>query len=1017
MRAAAGANDGTWAEYLEWNDAVAQVLYPMTDASLPVYMDMEVAELQKIAEYARDESGDPRKALTRAVRAASVHKGKIDLGALVQRTAAWSRTKDRNMPPPCLAFLAVTALAAEDMGITDDDIAGNAYYARLARLLGLPDADTRLRQQYANHAEFLWRCLNRWLDDLDGARGIPTAYALTFRYVGLPMSQALVREGDRQKFPVMFAQFGLSPGMHLAPEDLITYLDVWLGSEQSSASNNLRHLWERPATRERIATVAAVELANWDGTIGDESAVTVGGTPLATRATLVANVRSGFIEQSLGLSLGLRPLTGDMDGKMEVLSTDGSWIDIGFAPGTAGLWRTSYNQAIDFGSILEGVVRLRHAAEPVIEYKRFPRTVIPLVYDELQSAFVESERLQIGADSLVLVRTVSNETKVKTKAADEVERVLAACARPGYRRIDILNGLPPGWALFKDVQLFGSPETHLNELVPLARNKLTLAGGLRIPSKIRKWSTHSPPEVRAAVQSELELLVTLSEATSELVLHEWKSHTGSLVASLSDANLPDGDYRVSLYTGKKSTPIQQSSIRLRSSADVDTSWENAPRLAYVLTDPVGILTATEVRSESEMFIDGLATNGDLNVQPIRKASSKVVWNSSRQVVSRPTIQVGTPDPKSCIVTGAHHFVLPTYYGKTAAKFIEGECKSCAMVKRFPTWPRNRWQKKSDSTADSLLSIDELESVEEQAGPNWDAALDALMHLGGGSISTLESIALQLEGSLLFVDTFIRTLEGLGHIAVERNELFQATRWEISPSCIGETTQGTFRLTGFWPPQDADEVKTRLSEFGTELAVVSERAGPSVQCFTHRMSDVASTLEKVLPRFAIVTHTGLAILSSLPTLSAVARALTRVPMPGFQSAERFDLQTANWVRSTDPYAPGAYRLRRGFESVYVYRSPDDVSAGFACIAPVHLVKHLAANDADVTLAGFSNKSRAVFVPRGCDLPGLYARALIAMSGRVPITTLAPSKDGKKRKCLVYRCVEQQAADILVTLLST
>lgn len=281
---------GAWEEYLRWNDAVAEILYPVIDPAVPVYMDMESAELQSIADHVGVRGGDPRDALTRVVRAISIDRaGHINFAPLIQHTKAWTRKKNRKEPPPCLGVLAVTALAAEQMGNVEDDIAGSAYYARLARLLGLPDNDSRLRQQYSKHAEFLWRCLNSWLDDLDGERGIPTAYALTYRYVGLPMSQALVREGERRKFPVMFAQLGLSPGMHMAPEDLVSYLDQWLGSEHSAASTNLRRLWARASTRERIATIAAVELANWDGLIADGSATSVGGTSLATRAMVVAN--------------------------------------------------------------------------------------------------------------------------------------------------------------------------------------------------------------------------------------------------------------------------------------------------------------------------------------------------------------------------------------------------------------------------------------------------------------------------------------------------------------------------------------------------------------------------------------------------------------------------------------------------------------------------------------------------------------------------------------------------------
>ena len=1010
--------NNAWAKYLTWNDAVADVIYPPSDDALPAYMDMETAELLRIAEQAGYTGGEPHEGLIDAVRAVTVDSiGQVDLQPLVRQTGSWSRKKERKVPPPSLAFLAVTALAAEAMGNTDDDIANNAYYARLAKLLGRPVDDQRLRHQYSAHAEFLWRCLNSWLEGLDGERGIPTAYALTWRYVGLPMSQALVREGDRQKLPAMFAQFGLSPGMQIAPEDLTGYLDHWLSSDSSPASAALKRLWGRQATHERIATVAAVELANWDGTIEDGSVLSIGGTTLATKAMVIANLRYGFMDSSLELSLGLRPLTSDMNGEMQVRSTTGSWLDIGFSPGTAGLWRIAYNQAVDFGSMLEGAVLIRHSGGDATEYKRFPRTVIPLVYDELQSAFVESERLQIGADSILLVRTVAAETKVKTSVVDEVERVLNAAARPGFQRIDSLNGLPQGWALFKDVQLFGAPTTHLNELVPLARNKLTIAGGLRIPSKIRKWSSLSPPEVRAAVQSEPHLKVTLAESATDEVLFQWQSETGVLVARLVDAGLGDGDYRVSLYTGTKSNPIQQSSIKLRSSLETDTMWEFAPRLTYSLETPLGVLSASELDKDASTFVDGLVSDGDADVEPTVKATAKVSWSGSKQVIKPSLIQIGTPDPKSCIVTGAHHIILPTYYGKTAAKFVDGECKSCGMVKRFPAWPKYKWNTKRVNASDEFISVHELEAVDEHTHPNWNAALDALMHLGGGTMSSLQSIALQLEGSLVFVDTFVKTLESLGHIAVERDDQFRVTRWEISPSCIAETTTASYRFAGFWPQAFVDGVSEQVDKLEANLAVDTERDGPS----TYEISNVdrvdALTLNAAEPSIAIVTDAGALMMRALPRLSTVGEALPRISMPGYQSAERFDMSTASWVATGDPFVPGAYRLRRGFESMYVFRSEDDVSAKTAALAPVHLVKHLAANDAKKTLVAYQKKSDTIFVPRGSDLPGLYGRALVAMSGHAPSGGKVSLNDGPKRHCVLYKNVERESADLLVTLLTT
>lgn len=1016
MRTTAGITASDWEHYLRWNDAVAEVIYPIGSEALPSYMDLEEAELCSIAELAGHAGGEPAKALAEAVRAVTVDKnGNFRLARLDASTKLWARKKDKQ-PPPCVAFLAVTVLAAEDMGDSEEDLAPTAYYARLARMLGLPDNDTALRRRYRARTEYLWRSLNTWLEDLNGERGLPTAYALAHRYVGLPMSQALVREGDRRKFPLMFAQFGLSPGMQIAPEDLIGYLENWLTTEDSPAPANLRRLWRRTTSHERIAAVAAVELANWDGVI--EGAAPTTATTLTSRAVVVANLRTGFMNSSLDISLGLRPLRADMNGQMEVRASDGSWLPITFSPGTAGLWRTAHTQTVDFRSMLEGMVRIRHADDDGgTEYKHFPRTVIPLVYDELQSAFVESERLQLGVDSVLLVHGVA-QTQVKTAVVNTVQTVLEEAARPGFQRVDQLDGVPEGWVLFTGVQLFAAPSnTSLNELVPLARNQLTIAGGLRIPSRIRKWSTLNPPEVRATVQSESNLRVVLTDAASEQVICEWTSHTGVLVGCLRGIELADGDYQVALFTGSRTNPVQQASIKLRSSENVDVLWPSAPRLTYGLSQPLGAISASS--TQDEIYVDGLVATGESHVAPTVAASSEITWAAEQLGRVPNTIQIGTPDPKSCIVTGAHYIELPPYLGGHAPKFIDGVCKYCGLVKRFPGWlPRNPWQGKKKGTIAPAVVVHDLAAVEEQAGPDWDAAVDALMHLGGGPISSLESIALQLEGSSLFVDNFVRRLEALGHIAVERSpdDGWRPTRWKISSSCLAQRSDGTYRLTGFWPLRLRDEISKKASELGGQVVSQSAADGPTTISVTDINIEDVALLTNDDDSVSVANDAGLRILQTLPRLSAVAEALPRTVMPGFQSAERFDVASASWHPSGDLASPGAYRLRRGFETKYVYRSRADVERGIAAVAPVRLCKHLAANTSGISLAGYGARSRTLLLPNGCDLPGLYGRAVVAMSGRLPARKKVTVKD-RKRTCLVYPHVNADAADLLVTLLTT
>ncbi|WP_280760874.1 hypothetical protein [Prescottella agglutinans] len=974
-------------------------------------MDLEDEVVRLIAAAAHEDVADPEKALAAAVQAVTIDEHGFSLANVSSRTRRWSVRSVE--PPPCLAFLALTVVAAEGMGNTDEGLASTAYYARLARLLGLNDNDSALRRHYQRDAELLWKRVNRWLENLEGERGVPTAFALTHRYVGLPMSQALVREADRQRFPAMFSQFGLSPGMRLAPDDVATYLGMWLTAESSTATANLRRLWKRSDSHDRIAAIAAVELANWDGVQQGSVA-----TPTAGRALVIANMRTGFLGSSLDLSLGIRPISENMDGHMEVLETSGHWSAISFIPGTAGLWRTGYTEEIDFGSMLEGLVRLRNVGgDGGTEYKRHPRQVVPLIYDELQSAYVQAERMQLGVDSLILVRALGAGTDA-ANAVDEVSRVLGSCARPGFSTMDSIDGLPTGWVLFSSIQMFVAPaagSTRFNELVPLARNQLTVAGGLQIPSRIRKWSTMRPPEVRATVQGENQLRVTLTDAEDETELRAWESATGSLVAPLSELDLFDGDYQISLFAGSKKTPIQQISIRLRSGDAIDDfMWNRAPRLNYILDTPMGAVTASEGEAE-EIVVDGLNCDGTADITSTEVATSTVFWNKPREPRQATRVSIGTPDPKSCVATGAHRIQLPPAYGGNAPKFIEGECTSCGLVKRYPGWlPRHRRSTipHPGESSDPQISVNELPAVAE-AKVDWDAALDTLVHLGGGSFSSLDNVARQLEGSALFVDSFTRALEALGHIAVERDQRLRPMRWELAPSCLAQTASGQYRLTGRWCRESIVSIELR---YGTDVLSRSEpTTGPNERLLAPLGADELQSIAD-LEAGTVIEEAGPTLLAALPRLSDVASALQRVSMPGFESAERFDLRSATWVPTGDPSSPGAYRIKRGFENVYVYRDEDDVANGVGAITGAHLAKHLAANATGRTFAFYVETSEAILAPLGCELPGLYERAAVAFSGHLPSSKSVRIAQ-QKRTCLLYPSIDRASADLLVTLLTT
>ena len=105
--------------------------------------------------------------------------------------------------------------------------------------------------------------------------------------------------------------------------------------------------------------------------------------------------------------------------------------------------------------------------------------------------------------------------------------------------------------------------------------------------------------------------------------------------------------------------------------------------------------------------------------------------------------------------------------------------------------------------------------------------------------------------------------------------------------------------------------------------------------------------------------------------------------------------------------GAYRLSN-FSRTYCLRSTADVEAGSIAIANVQIVKHVANAWAGDPLAGYHEPTSSILVPRGADLPGLYARAAVVSSGRGPDSTSF---------ALQYRDVPREVADVLHAKLSS
>jgi len=937
----------------------------------------------------------------------------------VERLRAWRAkakvARDRRDEvgfPPAVALLAVLTLAAEAME-GDAGHAAHAYYPRLCELLQVSDAAARhrLESAYRRHAELLWSSLNEWLSAADGKYGLPTAYALSHRYIGLPISQALVRTADRRRLPQMFRQLGLPPGSEVSPGDMVPLIEAWIRQNPCPASKSMQSLWSRPAARERIASVAAVELSLWDGSGGapDDDGVEQVGEILVVallrrfpRAQLelsfLADLRSSIPPRTLtALSAPGRP-------ELEMVPVDGRRV------------RPRGAAAVDPGSLVQGMLQLRDPASGK-EASRRPRRVVPLRHDELLNAYVESERVQLGEDVLLLV-------KDDAALRQDVTQSLRQVARPGFQEHVSLPGLPEGWVVVTDVQVFASlpaepTRSDLNALVPLLSSQLALAGGLRLPGRVRKWSSLRPPEVRAVVQEARTLQLTMTPLGNAegagAKTRSWVSQQPSLVVELSEQNLPDGDYELSL--ARNGRVVQHATLRLRSSETPDAfSWESAPRLVHDLSRPLTVLTADVWDNETGPVVDGpWAPKADESVRVPVRAGRTMWWTAPKPAgdSSPLPVVVTTPDPASCIVTGAHRIQLPTYYGRPRAALVTGVCTTCGLVKRYPAWYSERriaaWSLTRGRTPTvPQVDVHRLPPVESD-DVGWGDALDALIHVGGGGFGWLERVALQVEGSTLFVDSFSRALEALGHVEVRRGTMLAPEEWNVTSPRLAELADGSLLLTGAWTPTDRRRLGEQVEALGGTMRCRRTADAPPTWVVSGLDRAAAVAAAEGVRVAGPVPDAARRLLRAVPPLGAVARALPRIPMPAAPQVTRFHPPSASWVPVASATAAGAYRLLSATSTTNVFRAGEDLDRGEAAVGTVQLVKHLEARRLGHPLVAYDRDARRLAVPLGADLPGLFGRAAVLCSGQLP--TPVP-----ERRCLVYKDVPADVADLLVAVLS-
>lgn len=984
----------SWGRYLRWNQAIADVVFTNSQAGRPVYLDLEDDVLTAIRDQAEPEAQIPSLALVEA-GLATLHldSGRSNLfRGHFEQLQRWHNGTMLE-PPPTLGLLSILSLAAERMR-QSTDMGANNFYGRLAELFGFDEEDKRLftdayrrtasQQQPASRQ--LWESLNDWLEMHEGRRGSPTAHPLGHEHIGWALSQALVREADRAKFIDLFAVFGLPSNGILAASEMSSLIDEWMSRQPCPATNHLERLWkDSPLTRPRITELACLELESWDGSVPEGTRRSIHREIDSVKARAV--LRS-FPARRLDISIAIPTHARTELEQFDVLDLDGSLITtLDVVPVASGWIGVSAAHEIDTNSLLGGEVRLLRpgSEKPLL---RRPRRLIPLRWDELLASFVECERVQLGEETMVISRI---------EIASVVGELLENAARPGYRRLDEIDGLPKGWVLFDGVQILSSiPQEMLKArlvdcyvLQPLALSQGVLQGGLQLPGHLKKWHQALPPELRASSDDGNPLTATM-RCVRPLVnpppadeVHA-TAHA-ALIWDLAALDLPDGDYEIEIHAGK--SLINSQLLRLRSADSPSLRPDDDHGQISHHSDEPGF-GLVSVRSDDGGFRlapEGLGELIDAFTPAIpdwwTKRREKPEPNTSASVVRFPQNA-----QHSCIRTGAHHMMLPTV--TTDSHSIEGVCRYCGLVKAYPTRYRaRRTRPKATGQVAPKVQVGVMPRVRTEQSIDWDVAFDAVCHVGSGSIGSLERITSQMENADLSVDMFVRRLEVLGHIEVERSlATLTPSTWQMNDPTLLELENGQLVFVGFRCERVMVAIEDSVYQEGGEL-VISNTSGAPPHVTLQGLDELA--VKKVLASISnaarrpsrMIRSAGRALATVLQPLSLVRAGLPRTSTISARSYERWNSVTARFEPAADAGSTGAFRLSTAGRT-YIYREPADLGKMEATLGDARIVKYLAAADAGQSLIGYAEDRQILYVPLGADLPVLYGRAAVLCAGKPP-----------------------------------
>ncbi|WP_247221398.1 hypothetical protein [Shinella oryzae] len=953
--------------YKDCNSALNNVFFDGRHAGQPVYLTLDNDMRDEVAGQLGVEPGSVEEAICRRVGNWLERRGN-PYDTMLDAVELWKRAGMKSQPYFtavlfCLSH-AATIMAAEG------EFAASNYYVRLSQVTGI---EKQRLSQHGNATDLFWNALRDWLLLNNFSLGKPTAVAATtWKYVGKAISQAVVRASDRELFQDLFERYGFSGSESISLKEMEFYLSHWIVG--SKANSRLRGAWGSVELRERVVEAALAQLSKWSR--GDTG--TTAGTLASAgnmRLSLLANFVQRFPRQALELHLG-RMAADDSAGPFQM---GGESSEFFLASDRFGGYSTLSPSPLGRG--IGSRFHLVGAVPGLRPLDWQPRLVIPLVRSTQENLWAEVAKVSFGAPHVVLVRDAHG-------LPSKVESYLAAAAMkmPEKASPAELPGLPPGWILYKDVQVRQPdrvPGDDLECLVPWSNDGvLSVSGGIQLlpgfyhaskpvsvhflsstgPTRIEAWTNGAPPRLLCHVEAagnECEAKLDAAELgfSDGITLRAFQGgkEAATCEAYFRDADAPrplnrEGKGRLAYASVVSATPARASvSEGMVSGME---SGEQVPPVAWSPIDAPGMLPVGSHEEEQQPVA---------GASPVHRASSE-----------------------TCIERGYHYWICETLPpGRPRNTPLEQRCKGCGtMIVMLH---------RGTAQATGALPVLPIPiSRISQAKPtredpiDADGFLDALCFLGSGSWGRFQALSgLGNEPTSTSPRQVAQDLSLLGFLDLELIAGSNAVKsWCVPRTSVNFVDDRKAFLSGFRSPRLVEAIMHATQESGGRA--YQENLAGRPQAIWLEAIDIMSAkaafrgiVDPLGRGIAVLQHPGSLLAGAFASLDGISSILRTVSIGRPAGLQSFDVRNARWRDARLASHPGAYRWNEGYQQ-YAYVAP----GGSAWAGPYQIVKVLAARDEGTALWQYDKLRRTFRATLGCDPPGLLGRALVASTGYLP-----------------------------------